>query len=153
MLDRLFALPDQIFAAAAKLMADGQPMKAARLSQRALALAILLFAKPLRVENLVALDLERHFRRDGKGRFISIRIPGSETKSGRDIEAMLDRRLASDSPPTSRHTVHGCPAASPPPCFPARQEAPSIPPRSLATSSGWSRTRSAPSSIRTWFVI
>ena len=68
-------------------------MKAARLSQRALALAI-LFTKPLRVENLVALDLARHFRRDSKGRVISIRIPGSETKSGRDIEAMLDRKLA-----------------------------------------------------------
>ena len=90
---RFLELLRECFRAADQLLADGHRSRAARLSQRSLALAILQ-EKPLRRSTLAALDLARHFRRDGRGRVIGLSIPGKETKTGNDIEVLFSDGLA-----------------------------------------------------------
>jgi hypothetical protein len=76
---RYLQLTAQCFAAADRMLKDGSPKRAARLDQRALALAILT-NKPLRREDLIELDLASDFQRDSKGRIVGLSIPGSKTK-------------------------------------------------------------------------
>jgi len=83
---------EQCFAAADRMLKDGSPKRAARLDQRALALAILT-NKPLRREDLIELDLASDFQRDSKGRIVGLSIPGSKTKTGRDEEAWFEPPL------------------------------------------------------------
>lgn len=92
MIGRLLRLPQQCFLEADGLLAQGHAIQAARHHQRALLLAIHI-RKPLRLKNLTELDLARDFLRDAKDRVIDLRIPGSETKTGRDSEAAFDKDL------------------------------------------------------------
>jgi len=89
---RYLRLTTECFAAADRMRKEGAPKKAARLHQRALALAI-LSNKPLRLEDLIELDLAADFRRDSKGRITGIAISGSKTKTGRDEEAWFEPQL------------------------------------------------------------
>lgn len=82
-----------LFAAADLQLAEGQEATATRTHQTALALAILLIC-PLRKRNLAALDLERHLRRDARGRPCRFVISADECKSGTDLDVPLDDRLA-----------------------------------------------------------
>jgi integrase len=95
---RFLKLPKDCFEAADRILIQGRQnrygaeKKAARLSQKALALAILC-NKPLRREDLAELDLATDFRRDTKGRIVGLCIPGSKTKTGRDEEAWFELPL------------------------------------------------------------
>ena len=89
---RYLQLTARCFAAADRMLKDGSPKRAARLDQRALALAILT-NKPLRREDLIELDLATDFQRDSKGRIVGLSIPGSTTKTGRDEEAWFEPPL------------------------------------------------------------
>jgi integrase len=92
-LARLFRLPEELFAAADRLAADGNPTRAAETHERAVALALLLL--PMRRRNLAALDAERHFLRDDqRGRIAALRIPGEEVKNGIHLEAAVPPPLA-----------------------------------------------------------
>jgi hypothetical protein len=89
MKDRLIALPQVMMSAA---LAAKSPLAAARLGARAVAVEFLLVA-PMRLANLVGLDLERHFIRSGKNSAsVTIVIPGAEVKNGRDLEFPLPAR-------------------------------------------------------------
>jgi hypothetical protein len=89
---RYLRLTKECFAAADRMLRDGVAKRAARLDQRALALAILA-NKPLRREDLIELDLATDFQRDSKGRIVGLSIPGSKTKTGRDEEALFEAPL------------------------------------------------------------
>jgi integrase len=68
------------------------PERAARLHETGLALA-LLFTQPIRIGNLVALDLKKHFVRDRRGKLSRIFIDAHEVKNATDIEIFLPEPL------------------------------------------------------------
>jgi len=90
---RLFELPRECFRAADRMMTEGHPVKAATLYRRSLALAILL-EKPLRLGALASLDVDRHIRRDTRGRVIGLSIPSHESKNGMSSEVVFSSELA-----------------------------------------------------------
>lgn len=96
-LKRFFRLPGELFKAADRLLAEGRPDQAARLHERALALAILQL-QPLRRRTLVLIDIDSHLRRDLRGRIVTLSMPGKLVKNGVEISAPipddLSRRLA-----------------------------------------------------------
>jgi len=80
--------------------------------QTALAIEILLMV-PIRIGNLVALDLERHIIRWRVGGAVHLAIPGPEVKNGFDIEAVLPARpfasltsIYGNTAPAGRQAVH-----------------------------------------------
>jgi integrase len=89
----LFRLPEELFAAADRLAAEGCPVRAAEAHERGLALGLLLLL-PMRRRNLAALDAERHLRRDGRGHIVALRIPGAEVKNGIELDAAIPQALA-----------------------------------------------------------
>lgn len=95
-LKRFFKLPGDLFKAADKLEAEKRHDQAARLHERALALAILQL-QPLRRRTLALIDIDKHLRRDMRGRFVTLSMPGALVKNGIDISAPipddLSRRL------------------------------------------------------------
>lgn len=92
-LSRLFGLPQALYAVAATRHREGAKLRAAEIHECAVALHLTL-RQPLRVANLCSLDLERHFRRDPRGRIATLVIPGAETKGGVEIRTALRRELA-----------------------------------------------------------
>lgn len=93
LLRRFLELPDELMRAADKLKAEGCHVRAAEMHETGIALALLL-VNPMRRQNLVALDIQKHFRRDHRGNFLSLSIPGTQVKNGVGIEAELPRELA-----------------------------------------------------------
>ncbi len=93
MMKRFFKLPTELFRAADRLQAENRPDDAARLHERALALAILQH-QPLRRRTLVLIDVEKHFRRDVRGRIVTLSIPGVLVKNGIDISAPIPDDLS-----------------------------------------------------------
>lgn len=90
---RLVALPDDAFAAAERLLAEGRQVRAAEMHERGLALALLL-VQPMRRRTLAALDIAAHITltpRDEGGR---LRVPGDLTKNGVAIDCPLPGGLA-----------------------------------------------------------
>ncbi len=73
-LKRFFLLPGELFKAADRLEAEKRPAEAARLHERALALAILQL-QPLRRRTLALIDIDQHLRHDARGRFVTLSIP------------------------------------------------------------------------------
>lgn len=69
------------------------PERAAKLHETALAMA-LLFVQPIRIKNLASLDIEKHFRRDRRGRLTRIVIDGDEVKNSITIEIFLPEPVA-----------------------------------------------------------
>ncbi len=104
-LARLLHLPSELVRASTR--PGVRKHKAALLIQAAISIEILLFA-PMRIGNLVALDLERHFRRTRVGREnrVQIQIPGEEVKNekplhyelGAETTKLLDLYLAEARP-------------------------------------------------------
>jgi integrase len=92
MMKRFFKLPTELFRAADRLQAEGRPDESARLHERALALAILQH-QPLRRRTLALIDVEKHFRRDVRGRIVTLSIPGALVKNGIDISAPIPDEL------------------------------------------------------------
>jgi integrase len=88
LLEAFLGLPWEAFRAADRLFGEGRTHRAARLHRTALSLAIVQ-AKPIRRENLAALEHERHFKRRGRLRYGEIQIPGPETKAGVPVRAEL----------------------------------------------------------------
>ena len=82
---RLLALPEGLLAAARELRGSA-PRQAASLALRAVALELLL-RRPLRLDNLIRLRLDRHLERsDPKRRIIDhLTIPAEETKNKRRL--------------------------------------------------------------------
>ena len=93
MLKAFFELPHEMFDAADLMLKAGKKKHAAQLHQTALALAILQ-AKPLRRENLVELEHDRHFLARGKHTYGELRIRGTQTKNGAQLQAALPDWLA-----------------------------------------------------------
>lgn len=97
MLKRFFRLPGELFQAADRLHAESRLDEAARLHERALALALLQL-QPLRRRTLALIDVEKHFRRDLRGRYVSLEIPAELQKNGVEVSAPvpddLGRRIA-----------------------------------------------------------
>jgi integrase len=82
----LVTLPQRILAGIPK---TGKPSRAQALEvETALAIEILLML-PLRIENLVKLDLEDHLRRTNKSRVVHVVIPKGKVKNTVDINAVL----------------------------------------------------------------
>jgi integrase len=92
-LKRFFRLPGELFKAADRLQAEDRPDQAARLHERALALAILQL-QPLRRRTLALIDIDSHLRRDPRGRFVTLSMPGELVKNGVEISAPLPDDLA-----------------------------------------------------------
>ena len=92
-LTRFFRLPREHFQAADKLKADGRNDQAARMHERALGLG-LLQEQPMRRRTLLELDIEKHFRRDAKGRITTLSVPGELTKTGVEISVPLPDGLS-----------------------------------------------------------
>jgi integrase len=87
----LLHLPSQLLKEANKVgLEDG-----ARLAETALAIELLLMC-PIRIGNLVGLDLDRHFikSKPGKKAVIHIVIPRDEVKNDREIEFKLPEHVA-----------------------------------------------------------
>lgn len=105
---RLLHLPSRLMAQAE---AAARPVEAARLALFAVAIELLLHC-PIRLANLVALDLDRHLVRSGSGRraTVHLRIPPEAVKNREAIEfhlpaelvAMLDRYVARFRPAFAR---------------------------------------------------
>lgn len=97
MLKRFFRLPAELFLAADRLQAEGRLDEAARLHERALALAILQ-VQPLRRRALALIDTEKHLRRELRGRYVTLWLPGELQKNGVEVSAPipddLGRRIA-----------------------------------------------------------
>jgi integrase len=90
--ERFLRIPDEAFADADRLLAEGRRSQAAHLHQAALVLA-LGFCAPLRGGMFTKLE-KRHFQRDLRGRPIGLRIPAEEVeKSTVEIEAEIPRKL------------------------------------------------------------
>jgi len=89
---RWLGLGDILVARAAK---TDNPSKRDLLIQTAL-LHELLVAAPLRFGNIAALDLDRHFRWEGRGRSRRLRLilTAAEVKNRRDLEVELPSRVA-----------------------------------------------------------
>jgi integrase len=85
-------LPAVLWQEAMDLARAGKVRPARAKARCAIALAILL-AKPLRIGELVGVDFVRDFRRDPKGRIVSLYIGGERTKTGVPIEALIDSHL------------------------------------------------------------
>jgi integrase len=82
----LVTLPQRILASIPK---TGKPSRAQALEvETALAIEILLML-PLRIENLVKLNLEDHLRRTNKSRVVHVVIPKGKVKNTVDINAVL----------------------------------------------------------------
>jgi integrase len=88
MMKRFFKLPTDLFRAADRLVEENRLDEAARLHERALALAILQH-QPLRRRTLALIDVEKHLRRDVRGRIVTLSIPGVLVKNGIDISAPI----------------------------------------------------------------
>lgn len=88
MMKRFFKLPTDLFRAADRLVEENRLDEAARLHERALALAILQH-QPLRRRTLALIDVEKHLRRDIRGRIVTLSIPGVLVKNGIDISAPI----------------------------------------------------------------
>lgn len=93
LLRRFLELPDELMRAADRLKTEGCHVRAAEMHETGLALALLML-NPMRRQNLVELDVQMHFRRDHRGNFLAISIPGTAVKNGVGIEAELPRELA-----------------------------------------------------------
>jgi integrase len=90
---RILALPDMLEAEARKpanANKPANPKRRAQLTQTALAIAILLVA-PMRLRNLVALDLEQHVQRTrrGRGGLVRLIIEPDEVKNRVPLEFEL----------------------------------------------------------------
>jgi len=82
----IVTLPQRILASIAKAV---RPTRSQALEvQTAVAIEILLML-PLRIENLVNLDLERHLRRTSNSRVVHVAIPKAEVKNKVDINGVL----------------------------------------------------------------
>ena len=81
---KIVSLPDTLEAAARKI---ANPKRRAQLMQTAVAIAILLVA-PMRLRNLLGLDLDRHFQRSrrGRGAVVTLAIEPEEVKTGVPLE-------------------------------------------------------------------
>lgn len=71
---------------------ERRPIKAARLAEAALMIAILTVA-PMRRKNLAALEIDRHFDRIGNSKVYLI-LPSSEVKNKAPLEFELSPRIA-----------------------------------------------------------
>ena len=93
----LLRLPERLMSLVGR---ERRPYRAALLAQMAVAIEILLMA-PLRIGNLVRLDLERHLVRTGRAGGLHIVIEGDEVKNREPLEyplpaasaALIDRYL------------------------------------------------------------
>jgi integrase len=93
--DALFGLPWRAFEQADLMLKQAvnpqtkSPLEpAAKLHEEALALA-LLFTQPIRIGNLVALDINHHLWRDRRGKLTRVFIDAQEVKNGLAIEILL----------------------------------------------------------------
>jgi integrase len=101
-IDALLRLPTELMRQARR---HPNPQRGAVRAQMAVAIEILLMA-PLRLKNLVSLDVERNLVRPGKGRAVHIVIAEGETKNREPLEfplppesvALLDRYLVEFRP-------------------------------------------------------
>lgn len=97
----LHSLPWQAFDMAERMLREEKYMRAAKLHETALALAIVL-RHPLRHRNLTGLDVDRHFVRNGRGKLQQVSIPASEVKNrvnirfdvGDDLATRIERHLS-----------------------------------------------------------
>ncbi|MEP2990904.1 MAG: tyrosine-type recombinase/integrase [Parasphingorhabdus sp.] len=85
---KLLTLPEHLFGEASQ-MPEGP--KAARLMERAVAIAILLYA-PIRVKNLAAIHLEENLQRFGNGR-VYLTFEAGEIKNRYPMEVELPMRV------------------------------------------------------------
>ena len=92
-LDALMLLPGRVYRQIAS--SKGGAAQNARRAMMALAVEILTVA-PMRVSNLVGLDLDKHLlvTGRGKGQTRRIYIPGEETKTGEPFEVILEASTA-----------------------------------------------------------
>jgi integrase len=93
LLKNFMKLPWAIAKAAEELLAAGRPMRAAELSEMAVAIGLLL-QSPLRRRAIVRLDASQHFARDGKGRVCAFKVPRELSKTGVRIDHEIDGRTA-----------------------------------------------------------
>lgn len=89
----LYELPWRTFDEADRLLREKDLRRAPKLHETALALALLLH-HPMRIGNLMVLDLERHVLRDRRGRLTQIAIPATEVKNNVSIRFELPTDLA-----------------------------------------------------------
>lgn len=75
------------------MLKKGSREPAAKLHETALALA-LLFTSPIRIRNLAALDIEKHFQRDRRGQLRRIFMDAGEVKNAVAIEIHLPDPVA-----------------------------------------------------------
>ena len=80
--NELFELPWRTFDEAERLLRERDFRRAPKLHETALALAILL-QHPMRIGNLMSLDLERHLLRDRRGRLTQVAIDVQPTRGRR----------------------------------------------------------------------
>jgi integrase len=85
----LLRLPRNLLEKAAH---ERHPVKAARLAEVALAIAILTIA-PIRLKNLASLEITRHFDRTSGARIYLV-IPEVEVKNGKPLEFELSERVS-----------------------------------------------------------
>jgi integrase len=99
----LFSLPERAFAQAEALLREGQALKAGRLHETALCLALLL-ARPLRIGDLAGLDLQRDARRDRAGRLIEFAVLIQKTRGLQritlddDLRRRIERHISTFRP-------------------------------------------------------
>jgi site-specific recombinase XerC len=78
-----------------KAAGSNRPAAGARLAAHAVAIELLLVA-PMRLANLAALDIDRHFVRPTHDpNAMAVVLPGAEVKNGRDLEYPLPERTVS----------------------------------------------------------
>jgi len=91
----LLHLPKKLLKEAVKADGKVDGTEGARLAETALVIELLLMC-PIRIGNVVGLDLSRHFIKShpGKGAVIHLAIPKNEVKNDRDLEFELPDALA-----------------------------------------------------------
>lgn len=98
----LYELPWRAFDVADRMLRDQDVMRAAKLHETALALAIVLH-HPVRHGNLARLDVQRHFVRNSRGQLRQVSIPASEVKNKVNIRFNLSDELTAR---IERHLSH-----------------------------------------------
>jgi integrase len=89
-LAHLYMLPDLLWEEAANLVAS-KPYKACLLRELSLALSILSYC-PIRLRNLIELDINANIRRIGRRKALLF-IPGSTVKNGKTLEFHLPEEI------------------------------------------------------------
>lgn len=100
--EALHDLPRQAFEVADRMLSDKDLMRAAKLHETAVALALVL-RHPMRHGNLASLDLARHFVRNSRGQLREVSIPAAEVKNKVNVRFELTGELASR---LERHLGH-----------------------------------------------